>query len=679
MRAARQEFLWLVRNSRKPRMRTIREFAEQEIVLPDGKFEGFQFSCKRQPWSGLWFALIAIAAAMGWRRFVFLGPRQTGKTLLGFVIPLLYFLLEVLETVIAGVPSGTMAGDKWRENIKPVIEKSRYADLLPTSGKGSKGGDEPTAFQFGHGPTLKFMTAGTGDKGRAGFTSRCLFVTETDEFDKSASTSEEADKLTQMEHCLDSYSDQAIEFLECTVTTEGRRTWREYQAGTCSSVRLMCPYCQCWVTPEREHFVGWQEAKTLEEARANGHFICPNGKCAKAWSDEDRVVANVGGRVVHRGQEIQPGPEGEVVGEAPKTNTLSFRVSATNNLFWSMADIAEREWKAARDPDQENAEREMLQFVWSLPFKGAEEEASKISIQGIQARAGQTPRGHVPDSAVCLVSAIDLGRWRLHWVTAAFDAVGTMHIVDYGVIAVSSGEMAEEQAVLLGLREWRDLCEAGWGWKGVPTSPACAILDAAGGDKIVEAAYAFIDETSGGRAAGPNGRTVFYASKGHGFGQHKSTNYSRPVGVSERCKYIGEGYHIAILERKPPIYEIHVDDDFWKTWIHARVHTPAETAGSFHLFAAGGNDHLTYAKQLSAEQRLPEWDPKRGRVLRWVAKYRENHYLDGTKLCGVAGNMLGVKVVRGEVPPRPPRKRTQVKSDWLGSASGGGAEKGKWI
>jgi hypothetical protein len=80
-----------------------------------------------------------------------------------------------------------MAADKWREDILPVIDQSRYRNLLPKQGGGSRGG-RVESVQFRHGATLKFMSGGGSDKIRAGFTSRMVVVTETDGLDKPGST-----------------------------------------------------------------------------------------------------------------------------------------------------------------------------------------------------------------------------------------------------------------------------------------------------------------------------------------------------------------------------------------------------------------------------------------------------------------------------------------------------------
>src|SRR4051812_4294071 len=105
---------------RTPRLRTLREFAEQEIVLPTGPYAGMRFNCARQPFSRLFLE----QADAGWRRIASTGPSQSGKTLLSFVTPSLYHLFEVQETVIVGLPSMDMAGDKWTEDLLPVIQAS---------------------------------------------------------------------------------------------------------------------------------------------------------------------------------------------------------------------------------------------------------------------------------------------------------------------------------------------------------------------------------------------------------------------------------------------------------------------------------------------------------------------------------------------------------------------------
>src|SRR4051812_20474185 len=359
MTLIQSDLRWFLSQAKPRRMRSMRQFAEGEIVIPSGPFEGRRFRCSRQPFTGLWFD--AVDSGL-WSRCVATGPTQSGKTLSCFVIPLLYHLFEQAETVICGLPDMDMAADKWRADILPAIEQSRYRQLLPKHGGGSRGG-RVESLQFGNGATLKFMSGGGGDKSRAGFTSRVVVITETDGMDQAGATSRESDKITQLEARTRAYGGRKRIYMECTVSTEQGRTWREYQQGTRSRIVLPCPHCNAWVSPEREHLAGWTGAETQAAARAAGAFSCPD--CGEFWSADERVESNRQSRLIHGEQSIDA--EGSVQSAPPASDTLGFRWSAVNNLFATAGDLAADEWRSSRAPDEENAEREMRQFVWCLP------------------------------------------------------------------------------------------------------------------------------------------------------------------------------------------------------------------------------------------------------------------------------------------------------------------------
>src|SRR3954470_11066565 len=170
--------------------------------------------------------------------------------------------------------------------------------------------------------------------------------------------------------------------MECTVSTENGRTWREYQQGTKSRIVLPCPGCKSWVTPEREHLTGWQGSNSRAEAKAGGAFTCSS--CGQVWDDQERVTANMNAKVLHDGQTLDE--QGGVPGEPPQTDTLGFRWSAVNNLFLTPGEIAADEWRASRAADEEAAEREMRQFVWALPVAPAQWQQSALEPHQLTAR-----------------------------------------------------------------------------------------------------------------------------------------------------------------------------------------------------------------------------------------------------------------------------------------------------
>ncbi|MFQ5507119.1 MAG: phage terminase large subunit family protein, partial [Planctomycetota bacterium] len=404
-----------LRNARRPRIRSMLEFAEQEIVLPNGPYEGRRYRWEWQPYGRLYFE--AVDSGL-WNRFNATGPTQTGKTLHCFATPTLFHLFEVGETVICGVADEDMAADKWRDDLLPVIERTRYRELLPRHGAGARGGKIKDAIQFRHGPVLKFMTGGGGDKSRAAFTARVLVVTETDGLDTSDTTSREADKVRQLEARTRAYDDAKRVYLECTVSIPEGRTWQEYTAGTKSKIVLPCPRCRAWVTPEREHLQGWQDAESEIEARELAHFCCPD--CGQHWTEEERREANLRGQLLHRGQEIDE--KGKIAGPLPQTQTLGFRWSHVNNFFSSAGNAGAEEWRKPRAVDEENAEKELCQFTWALPYKGPVEEEAHLDPHLLAERTVDLPKGIVPAGTEFLTMGLDLGKWQAHWILVAWKA-----------------------------------------------------------------------------------------------------------------------------------------------------------------------------------------------------------------------------------------------------------------
>jgi phage terminase large subunit GpA-like protein len=615
----------------RPRpLRTMRAFAEGEVVIPDGPYAGRRFRCSRQPYTALWFAEVDSGR---WSRCVATGPTQSGKTLSCFVIPLLYHLFELQETVICGLPDMDMAGDKWREDILPAIERSKYRDLLPQRGGGSRGG-RVESLQFGNGATLKFMSGGGSDKSRAGFTSRVVVITETDGMDQPAGTSRESDKITQLEARTRAYGARKRIYMECTVSTEQGRTWQEYSKGTHSRIVLPCPSCREWVSPEREHLTGWQGATTQADARQAGAFSYP--ACGQVWSEEDRIKANQASRLLHDGQTLDA--QGELQGPLPRTDTLGFRWSAVNNLFPTSGEFAADEWRASRSPDEENAEREMRQFVWCVPVAPSKWAQTSLESTELAGRMNDLPRGVVPQGAQWLTAAVDLGKYLAHWIVVAWMPEAVCHIVDYGRLEVASEDLGVEQATLVALREFRTLVAEGWpvgAAGGQPMIPTQVWVDAGYMAPVV---YAFCRDSG----------TRFRPAVGRGAAQQHRQWYNRPTHTGSVVKHIGEGFHIN-YQPSERLHLVEVNADHWKTWVHQRLSTPLGKPGAMSLFQAAPQEHLALAKHLTAEKKTEEFVAGRGVVVKWERLRRQNHWFDALYNACAAGSLCGVRLV-GEAP-----------------------------
>lgn len=446
-------------NDCKPaRLRDIGDWAEQELILPSGPAADRRYRRDRLPYSYL------LLAELGkWRRHVITGPTQSGKSLHAFAMLICYYLFEMREDVIVGLPDLTMAGKKWKKDILPFIRKSRYRHYLPRNGAGSQGGT-PNLVEFSNGRTLEFMGGGGGDKQRASSTARILIVTESDGLDEiSASSKEGQNKIDQLEGRVRSFGLSAIKFFECTLTVQSGFTWREYWNGTRSRIACKCTRCGHYVSPEREHLVGWDTAETKLEAGKRAAFSCPN--CAELLTESDRLQMNRNAVLVHRGQEVSP--DGTVSGPVPDTDTLGFRWSAFNNLLVPVEQIGQEEWSAAHSDDPAAADVTIKQQLWCLPADDDKAEKTPLTIAVVRGsaenyggRLNRRDKWVIPEWTTFVTAHIDVGMRVLNWSVNAHGPRNIRDVIAYGATPTEQPDLiGPEEAILAGLHKVRETIE----------------------------------------------------------------------------------------------------------------------------------------------------------------------------------------------------------------------------
>lgn len=630
----------MLRQARAPKLRTMRKFAEDEIVVSTGPCKG-RFRVRNQPFMGLW--LDAVDSGQ-WRLFNSTGPRQGGKTLLNCIIPLMYHLFEIMETVIFAVPDLDIADDKYRENLLPAIAATRYVELLPTTGEGSRNGKVKNAVVFKNGATLKFMTGGASglasDRGRQGYTARVIIVTEKSTFGGTGDASVEANKLTQIRACTNSFGNKARFYEESTLTTELDPTYIDLKQGTDSKIMAPCPHCAAYVAPEREHLSGWQEAQSDVEARNNAFFCCP--ACGEKIDESQRRAMNLRAVLVHRGQEVI---NGRVSGELPPTDTLGFRFSAFQNMFRSAGDVAVDEWKGARAADEEDAERGLCQFVWAKPYSTKVEKITPLTREGIIHRLAKTPKGTVPAETQFFTVGVDWGQtfrtaW---WVAIAWLADGSSVVVDYGHIDVNSDTLGVEPALALAEQEFRERCEKGWTFEGhsYVRQPDAVFEDIGWKDTII---YAGIRGANANEAT----RGRYFPTKGFGSNQYNGQSYHAPKKTGATVLLIGEDYHVSAM----PAHRVHLVEfnaDVWKLIAQARLSCSLEEAGAMRLHAAMPAEHKKFAAHILAERVHVVNVPDKGEV-RKFKKNGPNHLLDAVVNACIGGHYVGVRLGRSSEP-----------------------------
>jgi phage terminase large subunit GpA-like protein len=473
-------------------------------------------------------------------------------------------------------------------------------------------------------------------------------MTEVDGMDEARGKSREADPVEQFIARIKAYGELARIYMECTVSIDRGRIWQEYQAGSASRIVLLCPCCAHWVTPEREHLTGWEDAEDQLTAMERAHLICAD--CQAPWTEQQRVHANQHARLLHKGQEITA--DGVIVGPRPRTRTLGFRWTAANNMLAPISLVGGEEWAAAHAINHDNANKKMQQFVWAIPHEPDDREVVALSIDAVTKRQSHTPQGLVPAWADCLTMGVDCGQYLLHWVLLAGDVVRSRHvqIVDYGVEEVHSRQYRVEEALSMALGSLAGRAEDdGWpdergeakhpdliwydsGWKPVPVYRHC-------------------------KKHGPR----HWPAKGFGLGQYTGPRYHQPKTTGATTVAIFDGFHLSKIKNNDvgPVQLYEHDADRAKARVHDRLGTPEDEAGALLLPQVNrAVEHISFAKHLLAEQLVEEdglqkWQKTPGHA-------GQNHWLDATALALLA---LLRRVNAPKPAPRPQRRPVLTAPD----------------
>lgn len=620
--------------SRPPR--SFRKWITDELIIPSGRFAGERFKVETQPVLNLWIDAVDDPQ---WSDLVFQAVTQMGKTLFGFVSPLLYHTCELAENFVLGVPFGDMASNKWDADILPVMMASPgLRRLLPRRGSGSGGGKIRDSVQLANGAILKIMSAGADDAGKAGFTARCLSITEAARFSSAGTSSTEADPLRQLRGRQRSFPRaERRTYIEGTVTVEDELPWRLRHDSTRSRIVAPCPHCGRFVAPGREDLVGWADARSEFEAAAIASWRCP--KCEHTITEAERRDVVAAAKLAHHGQTIDR--SGRITGSAPQSSRLWFHVTPFFNLLLGPADIGSEEWLGRQipqdSPDRIQADKELTQFVWSQPYTPpAIDGEIELDRKSIGARMADLPRGVIPVDRVFTTLGIDVGETKSWFVLLTSRADGTLHVSDYGDFDVRSDLATPKQAILAALREFWKVVEAGWQVAGGEIIQPDQVWIDAGHEET--AVWQFVRERNKAQRLGQQ----VIASRGRGetrLGTTKFYAVKKTTGNQVRQVDAGGRWFVEWVTRGK-VFEVHWDADLGKVVAQHGLTLPQSAPGAINLFAASSRTHERYARHVCAERRRLEHKPGRRPRYRFF-RTGANHLLDATAQAIAAQIRLG--------------------------------------
>jgi hypothetical protein len=279
----------MVESMRPRRVRTMEAFAAEEIVLPSGPMRDTRWRWSNHPAGrAIYRELDRAGGPAGggrYRGLVLPKPTQDGGSAIGSIIPAMFHLFELRESVALAAPDGATLNEKWAEDFRPMIEASRYRSLLPRTGPGSRGGEigGGDRIELGNGTVIKTVAGQARESKRAGFTYRVVIVTECDIYGGST-VAERLRRINKTLARVMAYGDASFVYLECTPSGPDDVIWRFYGANTASRVAVPCPHCGALNTWDRDDLVGWREAAAKGVARSGAAVVC-RGR-AEHWIDE---------------------------------------------------------------------------------------------------------------------------------------------------------------------------------------------------------------------------------------------------------------------------------------------------------------------------------------------------------------------------------------------------------
>lgn len=631
--------------SLRPQKRLTMEEFSRTLKIAEGREKGRRFNPRHQPFQRLWFQEFDIGRTSGqysprWTRFATCGCVQSGKSLLCFDIPILYYLLECGERVIVGVPTGEQASQKWEYELKPMIEDSPYRWMLPKSGKGSRGGTEVSRVRFGNGAELIFMTGHGGDEKRSSTTSRIVIITEADKMDKTGTTSKEADPVRQIIARTESFREEdKVIILECTVSNTEGRIWKEYTEGSQGSLYSKCPHCLKWISPGRDQLVDWIEHDNVIDAGISARWVCP--ECKDDITDHrDFMIDNV--RLAHRGQTLDE--DGNQIGPIPKTETFGFRWNAFFNKFWTTNQIARKEWKASRSEDILEANREIMQFTWAVPEDPPELEVVPLDIESLRRKVSGpiNGRGIVPPGTKWITMGWDIGKYEVWYIALAHpENGGTITVIEYGKERTHV-KMQGEKAIPTALTNLFNMAERGFAdANGTLYRPSMTFIDSR---------YETAKVREWVRMLPGSARLRYYPVMGFGETEFGTTKYGERKRKDKGVTHLGDRYH-KVWSPAGAVHYFEIDVDYWKLRTHERLGSTPGIGGAIEFFYSPRySEHSLLISHLTAEKYVEEFVEGKGREKglkkAWVKERKANHLLDAIVYAQVAAYYCGYRVER---------------------------------
>ena len=591
----------------------ILDWCEKYFTYPTGPKKGQPYSRKDQPATALFLNLLDDSY---WRSAMLVAPNQVGKSL-SLVQFVFHVNFNLREDIIFGLPNlDTMWAGKWNKDFLPILKASDLRYQLPDVGQGSAGGT-PKLVAWKNGQSLTVMGGGAGDSQRAGATSRVVVVTEMKDFGTAAAGSDEGAKIDQLKNRTRSEMGRELFFGESTVTTEDNIAWKFFLEGTQSMPHFPCEGCEEHIAPEREHLIGWRDARTEEEAREKTRFSCPN--CGMLIDEPKRRQLLQQAVVLHKGQTVD---RGRIIGDIPPTRKLSYRFTASTNMFADAGAIGVEEWTHhhERNPKRKSEMKvTLLQGIYGFPCDKSDFLIDPLDGNVLLTRATGTEFGIVPRGYTHVFAGVDVRKTQMHSVVIATAEGKSPKIIAWGAQRVLQDIEIREALTKAG-KQLQDRFAHGFQVDGskefLPVS--LTLMDSGWKPEIIEDICRADD--------------FWLPVKGFGAGVLRKEKYRKPAKRSSTIRYIGEEFDLKLLDG---VWVVHSDASSWKSKLHEGLRAEMSSQLAITFAKAGASEIRELIMHLTAEHEEITPDAGQSRSL-WVEDREDNHLLDASSYANLA-------------------------------------------
>ncbi len=372
-------------------------------------------------------------------------------------------------------------------------------------------------------------------------------------------------------------------------------TWKLWQEGTRHEWSWPCPECKEYFIPRFKLLV-WPEGCTPNQALKEAKMTCPH--CGSMIDDARKSEMNAKGVFVAPGQSVK---KGKVKGNIPENESASFWVSGLCSPWRTWGQRAKAFLDATRSGDPGRIQAVINTGLGEL--YGVRGEAPKWSEVG-DLRGGYDFDA-IPEGVRVLTCGVDVQKDRLYYEVRGWG-------LNFESWQIRHGELwgeTEHDPV------WQQLAE---------------LLDTPFGRFRIRLMLIDSGYRPGDKNKVPTNQVYMFCRrfKSRVFPSKGHDTLSKPLKPSKIDVNIGG----KVVKNGLQLW--HVDTDYFKSWVYARLEWPVGESGAWHLSRETTDD---YCQQVVSEGRAVK---SSGRVV-WI-KHGENHYLDCAVLNVCAAHILQV-------------------------------------